>query len=146
MRSLPARKYLKRQKEVKNDYLFSPDELSQHLKIINLFEKFDADGSGALDYQELCALYNENGVPVTEADIKLIYSDDNPKFTLPMFQTITQDVHSLRKYRQSLQKIKPRLVAEAKLKAKRANIPNTFDEMMLDFGVRVKRRELDEQY
>jgi hypothetical protein len=44
------KKFFKRQsRNVKDNYLFSNDELQQKLATINLFEKFDADGSGALD-------------------------------------------------------------------------------------------------
>lgn len=66
----PIRKFLKRQRIVKDNYLFTIQELQQKMSIINLFEKFDADGSGALDYQELAVLYNDNGVPITEEEIK----------------------------------------------------------------------------
>lgn len=72
--------------------MFNNEELQQKLATINLFEKFDADGSGALDYQELAILYNENGVLVTESEIKKMYADENPLFTLAMFESITKDV------------------------------------------------------
>lgn len=58
---------------------------------INLFEKFDADGSGALDADELTILYNENGVLVSEDDIKAMYGDENVKFTLEMFESTLTD-------------------------------------------------------
>ena len=46
--------------------MFTPEEIQQKIAQINLFEKFDADGSGALDSNELTHLYRENGVAVTE--------------------------------------------------------------------------------
>jgi len=61
------------------------------LATINLFEKFDADGSGALDADELTILYNENGVLVSEDDIKAMYGDENVKFTLEMFESTLTD-------------------------------------------------------
>lgn len=84
------KKFLKRQSgNVKEAYLFTRDELKQKIASINLFEKFDVDGSGALDSQELTALFNENGIVVTEAEIKRLYGSDNVKFTLDMFESMT---------------------------------------------------------
>jgi Ca2+-binding EF-hand superfamily protein len=54
---------------VKEKYLYTSEEIQQNLRTLNLFEKFDADGSGALDSGELQILYNENGVMVTENEI-----------------------------------------------------------------------------
>lgn len=39
------------------------------MQLINLFHKFDADGSGALDVEELTVLYNQNGVMVNNKQI-----------------------------------------------------------------------------
>lgn len=59
MQSNTTKKFLKRYPmNVKDDYLFSPAEIKQKLATINLFEAFDADGSGALDSNELTDLYN----------------------------------------------------------------------------------------
>jgi Ca2+-binding EF-hand superfamily protein len=44
---------------VKDNYLFTPAEIQQNLRTLNLFEKFDADGSGALDADELTILYQD---------------------------------------------------------------------------------------
>lgn len=91
-------------------------------------------------------MYNENGITVTEDEIKDLYMSENPKFTLKMFETITKDALPLRHYRQTIQKMNHRLRAEAKSKALRSFIPATFDAMMLDFGNRVQRKELDTEY
>ena len=42
----------------------------QKLATLNLFEAFDFDGSGALDSKELTSLYNDQGVFVTEDEIR----------------------------------------------------------------------------
>lgn len=52
------KKFLKRfAKQVKENYIFTPNEIAQNLRILNLFEAFDYDGSGALDPDELAPLY-----------------------------------------------------------------------------------------
>ncbi len=48
----------------------------------NLFDKFDFDHSGALDSQELTALYQRNDIDVTERDIQEMYGQKKVKFTL----------------------------------------------------------------
>jgi Ca2+-binding EF-hand superfamily protein len=95
---------------VKDNYLFSTDEIQQKLATINLFEKFDTDGSGALDVQELTVLYNDNGINVTEGEIKRLYDDENVMFTLPAFEDMSKDINRLRIYRNALKKLKNRLV------------------------------------
>jgi Ca2+-binding EF-hand superfamily protein len=47
-----------------------------------LFNKFDADGSGALDAAELTELYNQNGIMVTLDQVKKLYGSNNVEFTL----------------------------------------------------------------
>lgn len=100
------KKFFKRYtNHVQEHYLYNKEELQQKLATIHLFEKFDADGSGALDYQELAELYNQNGVLVSEDEIKNLYNSETPKFTLNMFESITKDAIPLRHYRLFLHKI-----------------------------------------
>lgn len=59
MQSRSTRSFLKRYgKKVNEIYLLTPSEIKQKLSNINLFEKFDVDGSGTLDSHELTSLYN----------------------------------------------------------------------------------------
>jgi len=52
------KKFLKRfASQVKENYIFTPAEIAQNMRILNLFETFDTDGSGALDPDELEELY-----------------------------------------------------------------------------------------
>ena len=61
------KKFLKRfTKQVKENYIFTPAEIEQNLRILNLFETFDFDGSGALDSDELAELYQQNGILIGE--------------------------------------------------------------------------------
>jgi len=61
------KKFLKRfTKKVKENYIFTPAEIEQNLRILNLFETFDFDGSGALDSDELAELYQQNGILIGE--------------------------------------------------------------------------------
>ena len=113
------------------------EEVTQKLATINLFEKFDFDASGALDSMELTALYNDNGIKVTEEEIKELYDDEAVLFTLDMFSQMNQNSIKLRQYRETLEKIKYRLQAQAQHARIRGYIPTTFDAMMLDFGNRV---------
>jgi len=78
-----------------------------------LFEKFDFDASGALDVMELTALYNDNGIKITEEEIKELYNDEAVLFTLDMFSEMNKDCIKLREYRETLEKIKYRLQAQA---------------------------------
>jgi hypothetical protein len=75
-----------------------------------------------------------------------MYASKAPLFTLRMFESITKDSSKLRTYRKELKKVHGRLVAEARHRASRSFIPATFDTMMLDFGNRVQRKELDDDY
>lgn len=114
MKQFNTKKFFKRQsRNVKDNYLFSLDELRQKLATINLFEKFDTDGSGALDAEELKILFNENGVMVSEDDIKALFGDAKVKFTLEMFEQTLTDKFKLKIFRESLKKIKDRLLNES---------------------------------
>lgn len=100
------KKFLKRfAKQVKENYIFTPNEIAQNLRILNLFEVFDYDGSGALDPDELAPLYQQFGILIGEDEIALLYNDPNVKFTLDEFANITVDKDRLRIYRQELKKL-----------------------------------------
>ena len=132
-------------RNVKQNYLLSKDQLMQKVAILYLFEKFDVDGSGALDPQELAQLFNENGVAVTEEEIKKLYGEDKVVFTLDQFERIPKDQEWLRNFRKELKKIHNRLEVHANWEGTRSFIPATFDAMMIDFGNRVKRKELSDR-
>lgn len=44
-------------------------------------------------------LYKDNGVMVTENEIKRLYGNENVNFTLKMFENMTKDKERLRDYR-----------------------------------------------
>lgn len=91
--------FKRRSRNVKDNYLMTDDEIQQKLATINLFTKFDFDGSGALDVQELTALYNENGIKVDEDDVKMLYADEKVLFTLDSFESMNKDTIKLRDFR-----------------------------------------------
>ena len=108
------KKFLKRfAQKVKENYIFTPAEIAHNLRILNLFETFDTDGSGALDPDELAELYQENGILVSEAQIALLYDHPDVKFTLEEFSNITKDRKRLQTYRKELKKIYKTIKAKA---------------------------------
>ena len=118
----------------------------QKQKTANMFKVFDTDGSGALDAQELTVLYKQNGVHVEESDIEKMYGDPKVKFTLEMFDQLPKQPQALKTYRSNLRDIRHKLVREAEKEGIRGFIPTTFDSMMLDFGNRLKRKELSQTH
>ena len=58
LRENSSKKYFFRQSNVSNEYLYTEEEIRQKKQIEILFHKFDTDGSGGLDAQELVVLYN----------------------------------------------------------------------------------------
>jgi hypothetical protein len=142
-----CKKFLSRFKgQVREGYLFTKQELKQKIATVNLFEAFDLDGSGALDSRELCQLYNEQGIHVTEDEIKLLYRDDKIQFTLQEFENITKDPLRLNHFRRVLKQLqeelkdrkqKNDLAAEGPIRISNC-IPPTFDTMMIDFGSKVQ--------
>lgn len=84
------KKFLKRfTKQVNENYIFSLAEIQQNLRILNLFETFDSDGSGALDSDELVDLYQQNGIIIGTEEIAKLYGNPDVKFTLDEFKTVT---------------------------------------------------------
>lgn len=59
-----------------------------------LFKKFDSDGSGALDVNELVELFADNSVEVDKETIKTMFN--NQKFTLRNFKSINESEESLK--------------------------------------------------
>ena len=66
-------------------------------------------------------------------------------FTLDQFERIPKDQEWLRNFRKELKKIHNRLEVHANWEGTRSFIPATFDAMMIDFGNRVKRKELSDR-
>jgi hypothetical protein len=58
LRENSSKKYFLRHSNVSNEYLYTEEEMRQKKQIETLFYKFDTDGSGGLDAQELVFLYN----------------------------------------------------------------------------------------
>ena len=59
-----------------------------------LFERFDTDGSGALDMNEMYDLFKSNDVEIDMETIKYMF--DNKQFTLENFKNINNSSLSLK--------------------------------------------------
>ena len=113
--------------------------MRQKKQIEALFYKFDADGSGGLDAQELVELYNQNGVAVDETIINKLFGDDI-NFTLDRFINITQNKEELQRYFKCFRKIKKLMLYRAE--GQRTYMPTTFDETMVEFGSKLERKRI----
>ena len=71
-----------------------------------------------------------------------MYGREKVEFTLEMFESITKEPDALKTYRSGLHDIQRKLLRDAEKAGTRSFIPTTFDAMMLDFGTRVRRKEL----
>lgn len=143
---------MKRQKGVKDQYLFTAKEINQKLQTINLFESFDKDANGHLDEKELATLYNSLGFHFTQDEICDLYGGKNyVHFGLDEFQKFTKDKHKLARYRRVIKRLKPELemrrtaqiLKEGREVEKKLLIPPTFDQMMTAFGQRVLHKQID---
>lgn len=59
--------------KVKKQYLMSCQEINQHEIIEQLFKNFDADGSGALDLNELQELFGQNRIYLEKDTIQKMF-------------------------------------------------------------------------
>ena len=75
-----------------------------------------------------------------------MYGDKNVKFTLKMFEDMNKNKQKLQQFRRVLKSIQMRLKSQAENNNSRVDIPSTFDAMMADFGTRVQRRQLLEDF
>lgn len=69
------RKQAKKQEAIRPKYLMNEQEVQQNEKIERLFLKFDTDGSGALDSNELYELFKENGVEIDSEILKEMFNN-----------------------------------------------------------------------
>ena len=68
-------------------------EVKQNEKMNKLFERFDTDGSGALDMNEIFELFRQNEVELDMDTIKFMFN--NQQFTLQNFKNINNSPRSL---------------------------------------------------
>ena len=59
--------------QIKKQYLMSEQEIKQDGIIEAIFNKFDSDGSGALDISELVDLFKQNKVTLDKETIKSMF-------------------------------------------------------------------------
>ncbi len=108
----------------------------QNEKIERLFYKFDTDGSGALDADELYVLFKENGVEIDQETIGDMFN--NQAFTLRNFKNINNDPMSLLRFRNIMRKIRNTV----KERNNKLFVPFSFESMMMLFGQNMDREQL----
>lgn len=99
-------------------------EVQQNEKIERLFLKFDTDGSGALDSNELYELFRENNVEIDPEIIKEMFN--NQAFTMRNFKDINNSPNSLLRFRNIMRNIRNAV----KERNNRTFVPFSFESMM----------------
>ena len=80
-----------------NRYIYREEEIRENKRMKILFDKFDEDGSGALDARELSELYKANGVDVSIDMIKMLFGN-NVYLTLENFIKFSRSKDDLIRY------------------------------------------------
>ena len=78
----------------------SDQEIKQNEIIEAIFNKFDADGSGALDLGELIDLFKQNRVHLDKDTVKKMFQAN--QFTLQKFKAIINSVEDLQRFKEVL--------------------------------------------
>eukprot|EP00347_Sterkiella_histriomuscorum_P005164 403357651 len=120
---------------IKPKYLMNEDQVNQNEMMERLFKKFDGDGSGALDINELYELFQDNSVDIDRETLKAMFS--NQKFTLRNFKNINNSPDALKKFRDYMRRIRDTI----KVNSRRIYIPFSFEAMMMQFGQNLEREE-----
>ena len=82
-----------------------------------IFAKFDSDGSGALDLNELVDLFKQNKVKLDKPTVKLMFQGD--EFTLQKFKAILNSEVGLSRFKDVLKPQRQRILHELKLEQER---------------------------
>ncbi len=56
-------------KKTKRHYLLFPEELIEDMKVRKIFKIFDADGSGALDINEMVEMFKNYNIEVNKEEL-----------------------------------------------------------------------------
>lgn len=75
----------------------SAQQIKQNEIIERLFKYFDADGSGALDLQELVELFKANGIEVDRQIVERLFQ--GKMFTLAKFKDLNNSTESLQNFK-----------------------------------------------
>ena len=73
-----------------------------------IFKKFDADGSGGLDLDELVELFQQNDVHLDKATIKQMFQAS--EFTLEGFKEIIDSQEALNRFKKMLKQKKAEII------------------------------------
>lgn len=80
------RKLARKQEAIQKKYLMNLQEVLQNEKIERLFVKFDTDGSGALDPDEMYVLFKQNNCEIPTEVLQEMFN--HQAFTLRAFKDI----------------------------------------------------------
>lgn len=151
---------------VKKEYLMSDQEIKQNQIIETIFTKFDTDGSGSLDLNEIIDLFRQNMVNLDKDTVKEMFQSD--EFTLKNFKQIVSSEESLQRFKDILLTQRKRILHDIERgsdKKVAANdeelsrkfdgmkqfrkvhyLPQTFETMMESFGLNLQRKLLYEKF
>lgn len=98
MHTVAFKKHFLRNKNiVSNRYIYKEEEIRENGRMKILFDRFDEDGSGALDAREISELYKENDMDVSVEMIKKLFGDD-VYLTLENFIKFSRSKEDLARY------------------------------------------------
>jgi len=100
---------------VKKQYLMSTQEIKQNEIIEQIFTKFDSDGSGSLDINELVDLFRQNKVRLDKDTVKTMFQAD--EFTLQKFKAIINSETDLQRFKDVFALERSRVLREIRLEA-----------------------------
>ena len=95
---------------VKKQYLMSTQEIKQNEIIEQIFTKFDSDGSGSLDINELVDLFKQNKVRLDKDVVKTMFQAD--EFTLQKFKAIINSDTDLQRFKDVFARERQRVLHE----------------------------------
>ena len=101
--------------DVKKQYLMSTQEIKQNEIIEQIFTKFDSDGSGSLDINELVDLFRQNKVRLDKDIVKTMFQAD--EFTLQKFKAIINSETDLQRFKDVFARERQRVLHEIRLEA-----------------------------
>ena len=88
----------------------SDQEIRQNEIIETIFRKFDQDGSGSLDINELVDLFKQNKVKLDKDTVKLMFQGN--RFTLQKFKAIINSDQDLQRFKDVLSGQRKRILTE----------------------------------
>ena len=72
----PAIKWIRKRHSgcAKDQYKLTPSDLVKHREVETVFKKFDEDGSGSLDTQEVDKMLSRHGIEIPRAELRELFT------------------------------------------------------------------------